>query len=105
MQLFELDVLDAHIDGHGGCRIVSVKGSVAGQRAVEKVSPQADPRMAKGLWVLLRRDRPTGVRGRRHPDPSSTHGNQAMELDGWNYPRHLAGRSFSVIVHREAAAK
>jgi multimeric flavodoxin WrbA len=39
-----------------------------------------------------------------NPDPSSTHGKEAkeakaLELKGWDYPRHLAGRLFSVIVH------
>lgn len=39
-----------------------------------------------------------------NPDPTLTHGKDAaaaktVELDGWDYPRHLAGRLFSVIVH------
>ena len=39
-----------------------------------------------------------------NPDPSSTHGKEAqeakqIELDGWDYPRHLEGRQFSVVVH------
>lgn len=39
-----------------------------------------------------------------NPDPSSTHGKhadqaKALELAGWPYPRHLAGRLFSVVVH------
>jgi multimeric flavodoxin WrbA len=39
-----------------------------------------------------------------NPDPSLTHGKDAKEakreeLKGWNYPRHLKGRLFSVIVH------
>lgn len=39
-----------------------------------------------------------------NPDPSLTHGKHAdeakrLELEGWDYPRHLAGRCFSVIVH------
>jgi multimeric flavodoxin WrbA len=39
-----------------------------------------------------------------NPDPTSTHGKKAkeakqLELDGWPYPRHLAGRIFSVVVH------
>jgi multimeric flavodoxin WrbA len=37
-------------------------------------------------------------------DPSSTHGKhadeaKALELKGWPYPRHLAGRLFSAVVH------
>jgi multimeric flavodoxin WrbA len=39
-----------------------------------------------------------------NPDPTSTHGKdpseaKALELDGWDYPRHLAGRHFAVVVH------
>lgn len=39
-----------------------------------------------------------------NPDPTLTHGKDAarakqVELDGWDYPRHLAGRLFSVVVH------
>jgi multimeric flavodoxin WrbA len=42
-----------------------------------------------------------------NPDPSSTHGKvateaKALELDGWPYPKHLAGRYFSVAVHGDA---
>jgi multimeric flavodoxin WrbA len=40
-------------------------------------------------------------------DPSSTHGKmveeaKALELKGWPYPRHLAGRYFGVVVHGDA---
>jgi multimeric flavodoxin WrbA len=39
-----------------------------------------------------------------NPDPTLTHGKDAkkakqVELDGWDYPRHLAGRLYSVVVH------
>lgn len=39
-----------------------------------------------------------------NPDPTSTQGKDAgiakrIEMNGWHYPRHLAGRVFSVIVH------
>jgi multimeric flavodoxin WrbA len=39
-----------------------------------------------------------------NPDPTLTHGKDAkrakeIELAGWEYPRHLAGRVFSVVVH------
>jgi multimeric flavodoxin WrbA len=39
-----------------------------------------------------------------NPDPTCTHGKDAarakeIELAGWDYPRHLAGRLFSVVVH------
>jgi multimeric flavodoxin WrbA len=43
-----------------------------------------------------------------NPDPTSTQGKDAarakeIELKGWHYPRHLAGRVFSVVVHGDAA--
>jgi multimeric flavodoxin WrbA len=43
-----------------------------------------------------------------NPDPSSTHGKNAaeakgLELAGWPYPRHLAGRLFSAVVHGDSA--
>ncbi len=43
-----------------------------------------------------------------NPDPTTTQGKTAklakqIELDGWPYPRHLAGRVFSVVVHGDAS--
>jgi len=43
-----------------------------------------------------------------NPDPTSTHGKnaeraKAIEMEGWHYPRHLAGRVFSIVVHGDAA--
>jgi multimeric flavodoxin WrbA len=42
-----------------------------------------------------------------NPDPTRTHGKDAalakrLELESWDYPKHLAGRIFSVIVHGDA---
>jgi multimeric flavodoxin WrbA len=42
-----------------------------------------------------------------NPDPTRTQGKDAelakrIELDGWDYPRHLAGRLFAVVVHGDA---
>ena len=39
-----------------------------------------------------------------NPDPTRTQGKQAelakqIELDGWDYPQHLAGRAFGLVVH------
>lgn len=39
-----------------------------------------------------------------NPDPTRTHGKDAkrakeIEMEGWDYPRHLAGRLFGVVVH------
>ncbi len=43
-----------------------------------------------------------------NPDPSRTHGKnpaeaKAIELEGWDYPKHLAGRAFAVVVHGDVA--
>jgi multimeric flavodoxin WrbA len=43
-----------------------------------------------------------------NPDPTTTKGKdpelaKELELKGWDYPRHLAGRVFSVAVHGDAA--
>ncbi|CAN5671245.1 flavodoxin family protein [soil metagenome] len=43
-----------------------------------------------------------------NPDPSSTHGKtpeeaKKIELDGWDYPKHLAGRVYGVVVHGDVA--
>ena len=43
-----------------------------------------------------------------NPDPTTTGGKdpskaKKIELAGWDYPRHLAGRAFSVVVHGDAA--
>ncbi len=43
-----------------------------------------------------------------NPDPTSTNGKDPLkakeiELKGWHYPRHLAGRAFTVVVHGDAA--
>ncbi|MDA9404390.1 flavodoxin family protein [Bradyrhizobium sp. CCBAU 45389] len=42
-----------------------------------------------------------------NPDPTSTHGKKAdeakaIELKGWPYPRHLAGRHFGLVVHGDS---
>lgn len=43
-----------------------------------------------------------------NPDPTTTGGKDAarakeLEMKDWHYPRHLAGRVFSVVVHGDAA--
>jgi multimeric flavodoxin WrbA len=43
-----------------------------------------------------------------NPDPTTTKGKnpvvaKELELAGWDYPKHLAGRAFSVVVHGDAA--
>ncbi len=43
-----------------------------------------------------------------NPDPTSTSGKQAgkakaLELAGWDYPKHLAGRAYGLIVHGDVA--
>ncbi|MGH8598358.1 MAG: flavodoxin family protein [Gammaproteobacteria bacterium] len=43
-----------------------------------------------------------------NPDPTSTHGKDAtkakqIELAGWSYPKHLAGRAYGLVVHGDVA--
>jgi multimeric flavodoxin WrbA len=43
-----------------------------------------------------------------NPDPTTTHGKRAreakeMELKGWSYPKHLAGRVYGLVVHGDVA--
>jgi len=43
-----------------------------------------------------------------NPDPSSTHGKKVVEAkrleqQGWDYPKHLAGRVYGVVVHGDVS--
>ncbi|MFL6708328.1 MAG: flavodoxin family protein [Massilia sp.] len=43
-----------------------------------------------------------------NPDPTSTHGKKAeeakqLELAGWDYPKHLSGRVYGLVVHGDVA--
>jgi multimeric flavodoxin WrbA len=43
-----------------------------------------------------------------NPDPTTTHGKRvaeakAIEEKGWDYPKHLAGRAYGVVVHGDVA--
>lgn len=43
-----------------------------------------------------------------NPDPTTTHGKdperaKAIEMAGWPYPKHLAGRCYGVVVHGDVA--
>jgi multimeric flavodoxin WrbA len=43
-----------------------------------------------------------------NPDPSSTSGKdaekaKALEMQGWSYPKHLAGRAYGLMVHGDVA--
>ncbi len=43
-----------------------------------------------------------------NPDPTTTKGKnpalaKELELAGWSYPKHLAGRAFSIVAHGDAA--
>ncbi len=43
-----------------------------------------------------------------NPDPTSTHGKKpgeakAIELAGWDYPKHLAQRVYGLVVHGDVA--
>jgi multimeric flavodoxin WrbA len=43
-----------------------------------------------------------------NPDPTTTSGKdaekaKALELEGWSYPKHLAGRAYGMVVHGDVA--
>jgi multimeric flavodoxin WrbA len=43
-----------------------------------------------------------------NPDPTSTHGKdpkkaKQLELQGWDYPKHMAGRAYGLVVHGDVA--
>ncbi len=43
-----------------------------------------------------------------NPDPTTTHGKKpaeakALEIKGWDYPKHLSGRTYGVVVHGDVA--
>ncbi|MDM0026220.1 flavodoxin family protein [Variovorax saccharolyticus] len=43
-----------------------------------------------------------------NPDPTTTHGKhageaKALEMKGWDYPKHVAGRAYGVVVHGDVA--
>jgi hypothetical protein len=43
-----------------------------------------------------------------NPDPTATGGKdpakaKALEMKGWSYPQHLAGRAYGVLVHGDVA--
>ncbi len=43
-----------------------------------------------------------------NPDPTTTHGKKAaeakqIEASGWDYPKHVAGRAYGVVVHGDVA--
>jgi multimeric flavodoxin WrbA len=43
-----------------------------------------------------------------NPDPTSTHGKKVVEAKrieqhGWDYPKHLAGRAYGLVVHGDVA--
>ena len=43
-----------------------------------------------------------------NPDPTTTHGKKALEakaleMAGWDYPKHLSGRVYGVVVHGDVA--
>ena len=43
-----------------------------------------------------------------NPDPTTTHGKKAeeakaLELAGWDYPKHMSGRTYGLVVHGDVA--
>lgn len=66
----------------------------------------ADP--AQSLSAEWGADRQRSVRRCGNPDPTTTSGKdadkaKALEMAGWDYPQHLAGRVYGVVVHGDVA--
>src|SRR5438132_5267906 len=60
--------------------------------------------LVSGAEHVQAHDGSIGLRRRWKSGSTSTHGKRpeeakALELKGWHYPRHLAGRTFSIVVH------
>ena len=75
-----------------------------GARGIMIVTPVNWYQVPTGLKAMM--DRLVCADG-GNPDPTSTHGKtvaeaKELELKGWDYPKHLAGRLFAVIVHGDA---
>ena len=76
-----------------------------GAHGVMIVTPVYSFQVPSPLKLMM--DRMICSRG-GNPDPTSTHGKdparaKALELSGWSYRRHLAGRTFSLVVHGDTA--
>lgn len=77
----------------------------AAAHAVIFVTPVYWYQVSSSLKVLM--DRLVCADG-GHPDPTTTHGKNAeeaktLELAGWDYPKHLAGRAYGLVVHGDVA--
>lgn len=77
----------------------------AGCRAVMIITPVYWYQSPSPLKLMI--DRLVCADG-GNPDPSSTDGKdaekaKAIELEGWPYPQHLAGRVYGVVVHGDVA--
>jgi hypothetical protein len=60
------------------------------------------------MTTKIRKGQAPGSLERNDPDPTSMHGKRpeevkALELKGGNYPKHLAGRVFGLVVHGDVA--
>ena len=60
--------------------------------------------LVSGAEHVQAHDGSIGLRRRWKSGSTSTHGKRpeeakALELKGWHYPRHLAGRTFLIVVH------
>jgi multimeric flavodoxin WrbA len=77
----------------------------AGAHAIVIVTPTHWYHASSALKLMI--DRLVCADG-GNPDPTSTHGKEpeqakALELAGWGYPKHLAGRVYGVVVHGDVA--
>jgi len=79
--------------------------ALAAAHAVIFVTPVYCYQVSSPLKLLM--DRLVCADG-GNPDPTGTHGKKAeeatrLELEGWNYPKHLSGRAYGLVVQGDVA--
>jgi multimeric flavodoxin WrbA len=93
-----------HSLGQTGDWMAEIYARLARAHGLLIVTPVYWGQVPGGLKVMM--DRLVCADG-GNPDPSSTQGKDAarakqIELDGWSYPKHLAGRVYGLVVHGDA---
>jgi multimeric flavodoxin WrbA len=94
-----------HAFGQTGDWMAEIYERWAGAHGVLLVTPVHWYQASSALKLMI--DRLVCADG-GNPDPTSTSGKdaakaKALELAGWPYPKHLAGRAYGVVVHGDVA--
>ena len=118
-----LSLQGLRLDRHAAVPLALLLLSEPRHRPGQRLDERDLSALGRGARRHDRRRRSTGTRRRAslklmidrlvcadggNPDPTTTGGKdpakaKALELKGWHYPRHLAGRAFAVVVHGDAA--